>query len=427
MLKHLRTYWPFIAGGFVALFLALWLIKPAPPGEITLAAGSPGGAYYAFAERYAEEMAASGIEVTIQETAGSVENRQLLLEGAVDLAIVQGGVIEPQDAAQLISLGGVFEEPLWFFVRSSIGLTDLGDAKALRTAIGPEGSGTRVLMHRLRGEWGEDWQPQTSNPLSGEAAVDALIAGDIDAAAFVASVNAGYIQRLMIAPDIDLLPLPRAPAIGRRIPSFAPALLLRGVIDVETDTPAADIPLIAPVAQIIAPNDLHPALQALVLDVSVRIHSGPTLMAPAKTFPDGDRVDIPLSAEARRYFERGPSTLRRWFPFGVANFLDRTWIMLIPLLTLAIPLGRAAPPIYRWRVRRRIYVWYSDLRELERKGRAAKTDDDRGKVADKLTQLQRDTGMVEVPLSYTDDLYRLRNHITFVQELLDKMWRGKVV
>jgi hypothetical protein len=29
--------------------------------------------------------------------------------------------------------------------------------------------------------------------------------------------------------------------------------------------------------------------------------------------------------------------------------------------------------------------------------------------------------MVQVPLSYTDDLYRLRSHIRFVAELIDRL------
>lgn len=424
MQRLLRLYWPIGAATIIGVVLALWLIKPAPPSSITLAAGSQGGAYYQFAERYAEEMLAAGVEVEIIETKGSVENRALLLDGAVDLAILQGGIVEYSDAERLISLGGIFEEPLWIFVRNEAGLTTLDDAKNLRIAIGPEGSGTRTLLLDLREEWGSDWAADTALPLSAADAAEALMAGEIDAAAFVAFAETGYIQRLLMEEEISLLPFPRAPAIGRRNPSFAPAVLLRGVVDIETDTPAQDIPLIAPVAQLIAPSDLHPALQALALDVIHRIHSEPSLMADAGTFPDPTRIGIPLSSEAARYYERGPSILRRFFPFGVANFLDRTWIMLIPLLTLAIPLVRAAPPIYRWRVRRRIYVWYSDLRELERRGRAATDQGEKDKIAEGLSQLQTDTGKVEVPLSYTDDLYRLRNHITFVQDLLHKMWRG---
>ena len=177
MQRLLRLYWPIGAATIIGVVLALWLIKPAPPSSITLAAGSQGGAYYQFAERYAEEMLAAGVEVEIIETKGSVENRALLLDGMVDLAILQGGIVEYSDAESLISLGGIFEEPLWIFVRNEAGLTTLDEAKNLRIAIGPEGSGTRTLLLDLREEWGSDWAADTALPLSAADAAEALMAG----------------------------------------------------------------------------------------------------------------------------------------------------------------------------------------------------------------------------------------------------------
>ena len=116
-----------------------------------------------------------------------------------------------------------------------------------------------------------------------------------------------------------------------------------------------------------------------------------------------------------------PSFLRRIFPYSVANFLERAWVLAIPLITLIIPLIRAAPPLYRWRIRRKIYVWYNDLRELEAAGRAADNAVERTEVRAKLADLQAETSKVEVPVSYTDDLYRLRAHIRFVAEIIDKL------
>jgi hypothetical protein len=149
--------------------------------------------------------------------------------------------------------------------------------------------------------------------------------------------------------------------------------------------------------------------------------SGGSYLAPPGAFPNPKLTDIPLSSEAARYFKNGPSILRRFFPFSVANFLERAWVLAIPLITLLIPLVRAAPPLYRWRIRRKIYVWYSELRALEAEGRAATTPDQRYAARDKLADMQAQTGMVQVPLSYNDDLYRLRSHIRFVAELIDRL------
>ena len=179
--------------------------------------------------------------------------------------------------------------------------------------------------------------------------------------------------------------------------------------------------LIAPAAQIAVREDLHPAIQSLLIEAAFREHGGGSLLADPGRFPTSALSDIAISDEAERYYKNGPSFLRRIFPYSVANFFERAWVLAIPLITLLIPLIRAAPPLYRWRIRRKIYVWYNNLRELEAAGRAAETAEDRTEVRAKLADLQAETGNVEVPVSYTDDLYRLRAHIRFVAELVDKL------
>jgi hypothetical protein len=46
-----------IVAGFV---FAFQFVKPGPPRKLTIASGSPSGAYYAFAQRYAERFRAEG-------------------------------------------------------------------------------------------------------------------------------------------------------------------------------------------------------------------------------------------------------------------------------------------------------------------------------------------------------------------------------
>jgi hypothetical protein len=287
-----------------------------------------------------------------------------------------------------------------------------------RLAIGPDGSGTRALAIQLQSEFGGMWPDRSRLPLSGRAAADALIAGNIDGAAFSASVEAPYVQDLLRSPEFDVIKFDRAPALARRTPALAAVPLLKGVVDVGAVVPAQDVPLVASVAQLGVRADVHPAIQTLLVESAMAIHSDGSLLNPAGTFPDADATDLPLSKQASRYYRNGPSALRRYFSFGVANFMERAWVLAIPLLTLMFPLVRAAPPLYRWRVRRKIYVWYEDIRALEARGRLAKSDKDREAVCGELEALQIEIGELEVPLSYTDDLYRLRGHVEFVKDLI---------
>ena len=59
----LKVYWPLVVVALAGVLLALVLMDPAPPKNIRFAAGSPGGAYHAFAERYQRLLAEEGVEV----------------------------------------------------------------------------------------------------------------------------------------------------------------------------------------------------------------------------------------------------------------------------------------------------------------------------------------------------------------------------
>ena len=420
MKDFLKVYWPLIVFSVIGMIVAFRFVEPPPPKSVTFAAGGIDGAYYAYAQDYAALMAEEGVAVTVLETAGSVENLALLEAGDADIALLQGGIAERTRDDFALSLGGLFYEPLWVFTRLE-NTTDFGDLRTARLAIGGQGSGSRALGLHIQNEWGGSWPETTRLALGGQQAAAALKAGEIDAMLTTASVDASYVRDLLETSDIQLLAFENAPGLSRRAPALAATILLEGVVDIGENIPAEDISMVAPVAQLTVRKDLHPAIHALLLETGSQVHSDGTLISIAGTFPDGRYSDLPLSAEARRYYDRGPSTLRRFFSFNIANFLERAWVLLIPLVTLLIPLVRVAPPVYRWRIRRKIYVWYSDLRDLEAQGRAAKSGADRLIVRQQIDKLQEETGKVDVPLSYTDDLYRLRNHIRFVQNILEDL------
>ncbi len=426
MKDFLKVYWPLILIAVAGLIVALRFVEPPPPKTITMATGSPGGAYFAYGERYRNLLREHGVEVELISTAGSIENLQMLQDGDADVALLQGGTAIPADADWLRTLGGLFYEPFWVFARKDLDMRRFADLSGLKVATGPEGSGTRALAARLQREYAADWNNQQTVQLSGMTAADALLAGELDAAVFTAGISAPYIEALLAGQNVRLVPFDRSPALERRNPFLAQVTLLRGVMDIAADIPTNDVPMVAPVAQLAVRDELHPAIEAILLEAADDIHSAHSLLAPANTFPNAQMTDLTLSKEAERYYENGPSALRRWFPFAVANFLERAWVLAIPLITLLIPLVRVAPPLYRWRIRRKIYVWYDDLRQLEIRGRAAQTASERDLVRQHLQQLQEEIGKLEVPLSYTDDLYRLRNHVAFVNFLLgnpDKKYR----
>jgi TRAP transporter TAXI family solute receptor len=421
MRDFVRLYGPIILVIVTGLVLAFILMAPPPPKRVVIAGGAAGGAYAQTAERYAEALRERKIEAEVLNTAGSVENLSRLKAREADIAIVQSGLAGSFGADGVRSLGAIFYEPVWVFHRANARVSGLRDLRGMKVAIGAEGSGLRVLATLLLTEAGLAEGDFTPVPLGGAAAADALRAGEADAILVVSGATTAFIHDLAADPSISLLSLREANALARRHAYLDTVTLYRGVLDLANIAPEEDVTLIAPAAQIAVREGLHPAIQSLLIDVAMAEHGGGSLLADSGRFPTRDLADIPVSEEAGRYYEDGPTFLRRYFSYDVANFLERAWVLAIPLLTLAFPLVKAAPPVYRWRIRRKIYVWYQDLRDLESAGRNATTEQERTEVRDKLADLQAETGNVQVPLSYADDLYRLRAHIRFVSELVDKL------
>ncbi|REN21042.1 C4-dicarboxylate ABC transporter substrate-binding protein, partial [Mycobacterium tuberculosis] len=68
---------------------------------------------------------------------------------------------------------------------------------------------------------------------------------------------------------------------------------------------------------------------------------------------------------------------------------------------------RVVPPLYQFRVRRRVFRWYARLRDIEAKvdGGTLAKEDERKSLLEDLDQLDRVVNKVAVPLSYADELY----------------------
>ncbi|HQC97489.1 MAG TPA: C4-dicarboxylate ABC transporter substrate-binding protein, partial [Aquabacterium sp.] len=77
-----------------------------------------------------------------------------------------------------------------------------------------------------------------------------------------------------------------------------------------------------------------------------------------------------------------------------------------------IPLARVLPPVYEFRIRRRVFRWYAQLRAVdEAVGRRPAPE-----LQAELDALETNVGRVTVPLSYADELYSLRSHIDMVRQ-----------
>jgi DNA mismatch repair ATPase MutS len=98
--------------------------------------------------------------------------------------------------------------------------------------------------------------------------------------------------------------------------------------------------------------------------------------------------------------------------------VDRLWVMLVPIIAVVVPLGRAVPALFLWRVRSRITRWYARLKEIE-----IQLDENpaRSMLEDMLRRLdeaEREVNRIPMPLAYAENLYYFREHIDVVRRRL---------
>ncbi len=415
-----KVYAPFVLLVIAGFAVAAYFIRPAPPSSIRLATGSPGGAYAAYGKQFKAALAIEGIEVKLVETSGSMDNLRLLAseDDPVDVAFLQGGIGDKDEHPDLVSLASLYPEPLWLLIRADKRPSPSNGLAGLRIAIGAKGSGTGVLVETLLSlSYHEDAVERLR--IGGAAAANALVAGDVDAAFFVGA-KTSVIQDLMTTPGIDVMPFPRTEAFPRLYHFLSVETLPEGIIDLKKNIPPRPVSLLSTTANLVAHEDLHPAIISLLLRAADEIHSRGGLFSTPGEFPSMRYVDFPISEDAARYFEKGPGFLQQYLPFWAANLVQRLIVLLIPIFTLLLPLVRFAPPLLRWRIRRRIYRWYDDVRDAETAARVGKTEGERDRVLKELDRLQAEVGAIDVPLGYADQLFQLRLHIQFVRQLITK-------
>jgi hypothetical protein len=199
------------------------------------------------------------------------------------------------------------------------------------------------------------------------------------------------------------------------MPYLSKVTLPAGVFDLEGDVPAAEVQLVAPVASLVVRDQMHPALVGLLAKVAAELHGGPSLVQKTGEFPVPTDPVFQMSDDAERFYKSGQPLLQRFLPFWLANFVERTLVLLLPLATVAIPIFKGIPALYKWRVRRRLDYWYGRLRQLE----AAIVRGSGGTASaahrSELDVIDRAVQRLNVPKAFTEAYYNLRSHIDLVR------------
>src|SRR5215468_3669456 len=108
-------FWATIA--FALIYIGYRWIDPLPPRRLSIAAGAVGSTYDNYARQYAGILARNGVQLNVHNSAGGLENLQLLRDPAsgVQAALTSFGLSESDDPGTLNSLGKYSTHQYSFF------------------------------------------------------------------------------------------------------------------------------------------------------------------------------------------------------------------------------------------------------------------------------------------------------------------------
>ena len=416
-LDWLRLYVAPAVAVVALLAAAVWFLGLVPPRHLTFAAGRPGSAYYALAERYAAVLARDGIRLDIVESEGSVENAKLLsrADDPVDAGLLQGGIDPPPDSG-VEALASTFLEPLWIFHNGRLSTPANPTTWAgLRIAAGGPGSGTRFVADAILGGLGIPEASLVLEPFGGAEAADALIAGKVDVALFVAPVGAPYLAPLLARGDLGPVPIRDPQAIVSRLPFAQLATVPASGFDYARRQPPAPITLIAMVARLAARPDLHPSLVDRLVRAAEEVNSGRDLITGDDQFPSEKGVSMPVNEQAAALLDAPPSPLYRFLPYWVVAQVNKFALLLVPVLVILFPLFRIAPSLYQWRMRSRVYRHYLDLIEIDRESIDAVDRETLDRLQARLDAVEHDLVGLRLPVRFREYAYTMRLHLEVVR------------
>jgi len=413
--------WLPLVAVFVAGTLIMQRIVSPPPNVIRILSGPDGSGYRNHAEKYKKLIERHGVKVMVLPSQGSLDNLRRLANPKVkaDVGFVQGGLTDGVDLTNLVSLGSVFPQPLMVYYRHSEPVELLSQLRGKRLAVGPEGSGSRVLALKLLAANDMDEPPTQLFALDGEDAAEELLAGRIDAAFMMGDSVTREVMRKMRKSDlVDIASFRQADAYRRKFKFLSKLTLPEGAWDLAKNDPSRTVTLIGPTVELVARTNLHPALSDLLIGAAKEIHGGAGAYRTAGEYPAPLPRDFPISADAERYYKSGGQFLYKKLPFWLANLVDRLIVVVVPLLVILVPASRVLPTLYGWLMRNRIYKWYGALMTVERQLLSPRTAEERESIARRLDDIEKAVSDLKMPVSYGEQLFILRDHVRNVRRHL---------
>ena len=282
--------------------------------------------------------------------------------------------------------------------------------------MGPESSGTNLVVTKILRTNGITPQNATFLPLAGRAAVDALDEGKADVLVLGSVLEAPLIQNMLRDPGVRLISLPRVKALTRKFPFLTRLELPSGVIDFEKNIPGTDVTLIGTTSSILVRGDVHPGIIGLLARALVEVNSEPGVFQQFGEFPTQTDPEYPMAESAHDFYKNGPSLLQRYLPFWVTSYVRKILAVLVTVIAIAVPVFSYAPKVYLLVLRRHILKLYRELRVVESGLQPGLSAAQLAGYQDDLDKVDRASSVL--PMRHSDLFFSLRAHIDLTRTRL---------
>jgi TRAP-type uncharacterized transport system substrate-binding protein len=423
LLLHRRRWWllylPLLMGVAAAAWWSATRWKVLPPEQVFIAAGSQQGSYSRLAQRYAEKLARRGLraELIYSDSDQAPLKTPAITRDTVMIGFARGGDVNAGMPVQALAVVG--QEPIWIFSRKAA-VTSLSQASGLRVAADTASSATGTTAKLMLQSAGVRATDVSYEPLSGLNAVNALIDDKVDLIFLAAGEDSPALQLLLKQGGLHIVGAERSGSLTAQAPHLRALLLPQGAIEFRGDIPPRDLTLMALQTHLLVQQDVHPALQRLLLDVAVEIHEFPTFLQRQGEFPSFQASDFPLSPTARSYSRGECPWLETLLPYGKAQQAELLLFAIIPILVIAA-FGMAwIPKLFDWRVSARLNHFYGKLKFLENEVEQVATDQPMALkgLLERLDHLESQVVDLDLPDEFSDRWYTLREHLVAARERL---------
>ncbi|WP_328493582.1 TAXI family TRAP transporter solute-binding subunit [Streptomyces sp. NBC_00414] len=208
------------AAAFVAFGLLLWWLLPlgesSPGGRVVISTGTPTGVYQLYGDLLKEELAKDmpRLDVDLRQSEGSQENVRRVATGEADFTIAAADAVEKYQndrapgADLLRGCARLYDDYVHVVVPRSSTVDSIAALKGKRVAVGPTGSGVRLIAEHVLAA--ADLDPKTDiKPVSAgiAEAPNLLEKNRIDAFFWSGGLPTGAVAELSKRFDIKLVPI----------------------------------------------------------------------------------------------------------------------------------------------------------------------------------------------------------------------------